>query len=133
MTDVERNHTLEDEKFRTDHVEKSDAVPIESSIQPPARMFTPEEVRCGLICMLRSAGLICCFGSHRRTNFTARSITESCRFSRALLLELSTCSPCNQETNPLRTVQTALPVEFPRASKSSPTLQGFADLLSLPS
>ncbi|KWU42671.1 MFS general substrate transporter [Rhodotorula sp. JG-1b] len=43
MADVERNHTLEDEKYRTDHVEKSDAVPIESSIQPPARMFTPEE------------------------------------------------------------------------------------------
>ncbi|TKA51422.1 hypothetical protein B0A53_05335 [Rhodotorula sp. CCFEE 5036] len=43
MVDVERNHTLEDEKYRTDHVEKSDAVPIESSIQPPARMFTPEE------------------------------------------------------------------------------------------
>lgn len=45
MADVERNHTLEDEKYRTDHVEKSDAVPIESSIQPPARMFTPQEVR----------------------------------------------------------------------------------------
>ncbi|GAA5882153.1 hypothetical protein JCM3774_002944 [Rhodotorula dairenensis] len=43
MADVERNHTLEDEKFRTDHVEKADAVPIASSIQPPARMFTQQE------------------------------------------------------------------------------------------
>lgn len=112
MADVERNHTLEDEKYRTDHVEKSDAVPIESSIQPPARMFTPEEVRCGSNCVLHSAGLIRCFGKHRRTNFTAKSITESCPFSRTLLLEPSTCSPCGQDTNSLRTMQIALPVEF---------------------
>ncbi|GAA5988437.1 hypothetical protein JCM10908_003565 [Rhodotorula pacifica] len=43
MTDIERNPTLDEEKYRLDHVEKADVVPMESSIQPPSRIFTPEE------------------------------------------------------------------------------------------
>lgn len=44
MSDVERNPTIDDEKYRIDHVEKADVV-AEGGIQPPARIFTPEEVR----------------------------------------------------------------------------------------